>query len=73
MDNRTKFKVFNDVAKLYVKQDACSGVHSACQEGNMCVHELREPLGGRRHALREILKNRVFLMPFPAFWSGFYT
>ena len=34
---------------------------------------LREPLGGRPHALREILKNRVLLMPFPAFWSGFYA
>ena len=31
----------------------------------------REPLGGRRHALREILKNRVFLMPFPVFGVGF--
>ena len=26
---------------------------------------------GVRHALRKILKNRVFLLPFPAFWSVF--
>ena len=32
----------------------------------------REPLGGLAAMLpRKILKNRVFLMPFPAFWCGF--
>ena len=32
----------------------------------------REPLGGSGAMLhRKILKNRVSLMPFPAFWCGF--
>ena len=34
--------------------------------------KVREPLGGSGGMLpREILKNRVSLMPFPAFWCGF--
>ena len=51
-------------------QNFLGGGHESARIG---PPKAREPLGGRRHALREILKNRVFLMPFPAFWSGFYT
>ena len=36
-------------------------------------HESARTSGGRLHALWETLKNRVFLMPFPAFWSEFYA
>ena len=32
---------------------------------------LRTSGGVWRHTLREILKNRVFLLPFPAFWIVF--
>ena len=42
------------------------------QEFARLAPKAREPLGGSGGTLpRKILKNRVSLMPFPAFWCGF--
>ena len=42
------------------------------QEFARLAPKAREPLGGSGGMLpRKILKNRVSLMPFPAFWCGF--